>query len=441
MRILPLNRISPFGKSSPLGRVPRLSKSLHVLRNILSGKTEGKHLFFSVHRHSHSDVDKPTCTGQVKLKENEDVLKFLQNRDLSVDINKMGSFVLVKENKHLLYDRIVYKPKSYDKLREFINLLEKEGIINNFDLYFYEEMLSNIKLNRNQNKKEIFIDIRDIMKDKKIKSYEKKTYLQKKNINSLYYYNIQRYEHNEDPSSFLIDKRRLTKEEYTYQYISTILPYICFTFMLFFPHFLICLYIPYIKKKNENQKKLCKILQFKQNIHSYKDIKPEHITNIIDNNVKTIVFFYNNDIFLNKYVKSLMVDLSKIFKRNSIPVNVVGVDTSKHNIPYNVMKDIHQNLFPLLYFILPYHYDNDSAVLKIEKPLTLENILSQIKDFVHIPGNTFLQIKDLSNRSSRLKKCIFEHEIMNKKKEDILYEYGSEIAHLSCMQLCNKVFF
>lgn len=85
---------------------------------------------------------------------------------------------------------------------------------------------------------------------------KKKNYLEKQNIQSLYYYNIQRYQHNKDPSSFLIDRRRLTKEEYIYQFISSILPYICFSFMLFFPHILICLYIPYIKKKNEKTKRI-----------------------------------------------------------------------------------------------------------------------------------------------------------------------------------------
>lgn len=143
----------------------------------------------------------------------------------------------------------------------------------------------------------------------------------------------------------------------------------------------------------KKQKELCKILQLKQNIHSFKDIKPENILQIIDNNVKTVVFFYNHNIFLNMYIKSLMIDLSKIFKYNSIPVNIVGIDVSKYNIQSNVLKDFNHNLFPLLYFILPYHYENDSAVLKIEEPLTTENILLQLRDFVHIPKGTFDQIK------------------------------------------------
>lgn len=319
-------------------------------------------------------------------------MNILENN--GVVLNKIGNFIVVKEDMNLLYERIIFNPVNYERVIEFIQMLDKNNLRQDFDIYYYEDSLRNIKLNRDQNKKEIFINIKEILeKGKKIKNDEKKNYLEKQNIQSLYYYNIQRYQHNKDPSSFLIDRRRLTKEEYIYQFISSILPYICFSFMLFFPHILICLYIPYIKKKNEKQKELCKILQLKQNIHSFKDIKPENILQIIDNNVKTVVFFYNHNIFLNMYIKSLMIDLSKIFKYNSIPVNIVGIDVSKYNIQSNVLKDFNHNLFPLLYFILPYHYENDSAVLKIEEPLTTENILLQLRDFVHIPKGTFDQIK------------------------------------------------
>ncbi|CRH02766.1 conserved Plasmodium protein, unknown function [Plasmodium relictum] len=421
--------------------MPFFNKSMHKIKNILKCKYKRKYMYFSSQYICSNNIEKTPSkyAKPIELKEYENFLKVLQNNNII--INEIGKFVLVKKNSNLLYDRILFNPSNFDKLVEFVQFLEKNEIKNDFDIYFYEESLSNIKLNRDQNKKEIFINIKNIMENKKIKSDEKKTYLEKKNINSLYYYNIQRYEDNVDPSSFLIDRKRLTKEEYTYQYISTILPYICFTFMLFFPHFLICLFIPHIKKKNEKQRELCKILQIKQNIHSYKDIKPEHITSIIDNNIKTIVFFYSNNIFLNMYIKSLLVDLSKIFKDNSISVNIVGIDISKYNIQYNMIKDFNENLFPLIYFILPYHYDNDSAVLKIEKPLTVENIVSQIKDFIHIPQSTYNQIKTLDNIGSKLKRCVFKHEIMNKKKEDIIYDYGSEIAHLSCLIFNNKELF
>ncbi|KAI4835047.1 hypothetical protein MKS88_005730 [Plasmodium brasilianum] len=428
---------------------PLLNKYIQTLRYALNGRYTWRYVSFTLQRSNCNNIERKTCTSQVKPKENEDVLKVLRrnNFPLNINFNKIGTFTVFKGGggegggENLLYDRIICQPSSYEQLEKFIHILEKEEIINSFDIYYYEDMLSNIKLNRAQNMREIFINVKEIMENKKIKNDEKKKFLEKKNINSLYYYNIQRYEHNVDPSSFLIDKKRLTKEEYTYQYISTALPYICFIFMLFFPHFLICFYIPYIKKKNEGQRKLCQILQFKQNIHSYKDIKPEQVINVIDNNVKTIIFFYNNNIFLNMYIKSLMVDLSKIFKSNYVPVNVVGIDTSKYGIHYNVLKDVNENLFPVLYFILPYHYNNDSAVLKIEKPLTLENILSQIKDFVHVPRTAFHQIKELNTLNSKLKKCIFEHEIMRKRKEDILYEYGSEVAHLSCLHYSDKVSF
>ncbi|CRG96976.1 conserved Plasmodium protein, unknown function [Plasmodium gallinaceum] len=417
------------------------NKSFHKIKDILKCSYKRKNIYISFQCICSNNIEK-TPSKQVKsvqLKEYEDFVKVLQNN--SIIINEIGKFVLIRKNSNLLYDRILFNPSSFDRLMEFVHFLEKNEVKSDYDIYFYEESLSNIKLNREQNKKEIFINIKEILKNKKMKNNEKKEYLEKKNINSLYYYNIQRYEDNLDPSSFLVDRRRLTKEEYTYQYISTILPYICFTFMIFFPHFLICLFIPHIKKKNERQKELCKILQIKKNIHSYKDINPEHIINIIDNNVKTIVFFYNNNIFLNMYLKSLLVNLSEIFKNNSISINIVGIDVSKYNIRYNIIKDFNENLFPLIYFILPYHYDNDSAVLKIEKPLSIENIVSQLRNFVHIPENAYKQIKALDDIGRKLKKCVFEYEIMNKNKEDILYDYGCEVAHLSCLLFNDKGLF
>ncbi|EAA21829.1 hypothetical protein [Plasmodium yoelii yoelii] len=196
------------------------------------------------------------------------------------------------------------------------------------------------------------------------------------------------------------------------------------------------------------------MIQIKQNIHLYKDIKTDQITNILDNNIKTIILFYNSKLFLNKYIKSLMIDLSKIFKNYSIPINIVGIDTSIQNIPYNVIKDINNNHFPLIYFILPYHYDNDSAVLKIENPFSLEHVIFQIKNFVYIPEAVVRQVKvctttkvekmekvekELTIKSKLLKRCIFDHEIVGNKKEDILYEYGTELAHLSCLQYNNKL--
>ncbi|SOV23882.1 conserved Plasmodium protein, unknown function [Plasmodium sp. DRC-Itaito] len=417
-----------------------LNKGIHILNIILKNICKSENHYLQSSYLIIKRLEKRAYTTNVKRRTDDYILNVLENN--GVDLKKIGNFLVVKENMNLLYERIIYNPENYEKLIELIQMLEKNNLRKDFDIYYYEDSLWDIKLNRDQNKKEIFINIKEILeKENKIKKDEKKKYLEKENIYSLYYYNIQRYQHNKDPSSFLIDRRRLSKEEYTYQFISSILPYICFSFMLFFPHILICLYIPYIKKKNQKQKELCKILQLKQNIHSFKDIKPENILQIIDNNVKTVVFFYNHNIFLNMYIKSLMVDLSKIFKYNSIPVNIVGIDVSKYNIQSNVLKDFNHNLFPLLYFILPYHYDNDSAVLKIEEPLTTENILLQLMDFVHIPKDTFDQIKDLNKISGKLKKCIFEHDIMNKNKGDILYDYGCEVAHLSCLKNNNKLSF
>ncbi|VWU51741.1 conserved protein, unknown function [Hepatocystis sp. ex Piliocolobus tephrosceles] len=430
----------------------------HYITTALKSEYKSKHIVFSFLRFNSSNIEKTkSITKEVnikeikatevkakdgKQKEKDKVLYFLQNKNnaISTRISNIGTFNVVKAERNLPYERFLCKPDNYKSLQQLVTILEKEDIKKDYDIYFYEEELSNIKLNREQNKKEIFINVQEIMQDKKIKNDEKRNFLEKKNINSIYYYNIQRYEHNADPSSFLIDKKRLTKEEYRYQYISTILPYLCFTFMLFFPHFLICLYIPYIKEKNKKQRELCTILQIKQNIHPYKDIKPEYIANILDNNIKTIIFFYNNDIFLNMYMKSLMVDLSQIFKQNSIPINIVGIDTSKYNIPQNVLADINQDLLPLLYFVLPYHYDNDSAVLKFNKPFVIENIINQIKDFVYIPKNMISHVKELDKRTNKLKQCIFEREIMNQKEGDILYDYGSEIAHLSCLQHLKTLF-
>ncbi|CAD2105558.1 conserved Plasmodium protein, unknown function [Plasmodium vinckei brucechwatti] len=424
--------------------------SLFVVRNTIKSRQTKKYALFGCHNICSNSTDKNNLKFQIKDKNEINLLKILTDKNITPSsvitncdiVNTIGSFRVLGKNNNLEYDRVLYKPDNYEKLKEFVKAIEKnENIINNYEIYYYEENLNNIKLNRDQEKNEIFINIEDILKDKKISSYEKKNFLEKKKINNLYYYNIQRYEHNSDPSSFLIDKRRLTKSEYRYQYISTILPYICFAFMLFFPHFLICLYIPYIKEKNKKHREICKVIQIKQNIHLYKDIKTDNITSILDNNIKTIILFYNSKLFLNKYIKSLMIDLSKIFKNNSIPINIVGIDTSKQNIPYNVIKDINNNHYPLLYFILPYHYDNDSAVLKIENPFTFENILFQIKDFVYIPETVMQQIKELSIKTKLLKKCIFEHEIVGKRDEDILYEYGSELAHLSCLQYSNKLIF
>ncbi|KNG73870.1 hypothetical protein PFMG_00005 [Plasmodium falciparum IGH-CR14] len=343
-----------------------LYKRIHTLSIILKNicKSEN-HLLHSSYM-TINRIEKRAYTNNVKRRTDDYILNILENN--GVVLNKIGNFIVVKEDMNLLYERIIFNPVNYERVIEFIQMLDKNNLRQDFDIYYYEDSLRNIKLNRDQNKKEIFINIKEILeKGKKIKNDEKKNYLEKQNIQSLYYYNIQRYQHNKDPSSFLIDRRRLTKEEYIYQFISSILPYICFSFMLFFPHILICLYIPYIKKKNEKQKELCKILQLKQNIHSFKDIKPENILQIIDNNVKTVVFFYNHNIFLNMYIKSLMIDLSKIFKYNSIP--------------------------------------------------------------------------DLNTIRRKLKKCIFEHDIMNKNKGDILYDYGCEVAHLSCLKNNNKLSF
>ncbi|GAW83715.1 hypothetical protein, conserved [Plasmodium gonderi] len=431
---------------SPLCRTPH-----DLLRSALKRRYQRKNIFlFSFKQLSHKNVvKKKNCTDQVKA-DPSNFFKVLQNEHfLPENMDKLGTFTCLKERQNLIYERVIFKPTSYVKLCQFVQMLEKENFLNEFDIYFFEENLDEIKLNRNQNRKEIFIDVKHMGIDKNItlgRSIQQKNckpieFLQKYNIQPLLYYNIQRYEANEDPSSFLIDRKRLTKGEYRYQYVSTILPYICFTLMLFFPHFLIFLYIPYIKKKNEKQRQLCKIFQIKQNIHLYKDIKPEYLQNIIDNNMKTLVLFYNNEIFMNMHVKSLMIDLSKILKKNSIPVNVIGIDTSKYNIRYNVTNDFEETLFPVLYFVLPYHYDNDSAVFQIKTPLTLENICLQMKDFVHVPPPVFRQIQDLSKLSGKLQKCIFEHEVMNKKKEEILYDYGTEIAHLSCLHLNSKVSF
>ncbi|CDU20855.1 conserved Plasmodium protein, unknown function [Plasmodium yoelii] len=434
----------------------KFKNSLGIIQNTIKCRHTKRYALFWGHNICSNNIDKNNLKIKVTETKNEiNLLKMLTDQDVtqnsvtqnsvtqnSVTSNTIGSFQIVKKNNNFEFSRILYKPDNYEKLKEFIKVIEKnEKIINDYDIYYHEENLNNIKLNRNQEKNEIFINIEDILKDKKIASYEKKNYLEKKKINNLYYYNIQRYKENSDPSSFLIDKRRLTKSEYRYQYISAILPYICFAFMLFFPHFLICLYIPYIKEKNKKHREICKMIQIKQNIHLYKDIKTDQITNILDNNIKTIILFYNSKLFLNKYIKSLMIDLSKIFKNYSIPINIVGIDTSIQNIPYNVIKDINNNHFPLIYFILPYHYDNDSAVLKIENPFSLEHVIFQIKNFVYIPEAVVRQVKELTIKSKLLKRCIFDHEIVGNKKEDILYEYGTELAHLSCLQYNNKLIF
>ncbi|CXJ25168.1 conserved Plasmodium protein, unknown function [Plasmodium berghei] len=428
----------------------KFKNNLLIIRNTIKCRHKKRYGFWGSHNICSNNTDKNNLKLQINGKNEINLLKILTNKNITSNnvttnsdiVNTIENFRIFEKKNSLEFDRIIYKPDNYEELKEFVKGIEKnEKIINDYEIYYYEENISNIKLNRNQEKNEIFINIEDILKDKKISSYEKKNFLEKKKINNLYYYNIQRYEENSDPSSLLIDKRRLTKSEYRYQYISTILPYICFAFMLFFPHFLICLYIPYIKEKNKKHREICKVIQIKQNIHLYKDIKTDNITSILDNNIKTIVLFYNSKLFLNKYIKSLMIDLSRIFKNNSIPINIVGIDTSIQNIPYNVIKDINHNHYPLLYFILPYHYDNDSAVLKIENPFALENILFQIKDFVYIPETVIQQVKELSIRTKLLKKCIFEHEILGNKKEDILYEYGSELAHFSCLQYNNKLIF
>lgn len=374
---------------------------------------------------------------QRKENENANFLEVLENTN--VLINGTGTFIRCDKAKELPYARIVFKPKNYDKLEEFINYLEKKNIISEFDIYFFEEPLENIKLTREQNKKEIFINIREIFKNNKnVKRADKIKDLEKKHINSLYLYNIQRYEANEDPSAFLIDKKRLTKEEYRYQYISTILPYICFTFMLFFPHFLICMFIPYIKEKNEKQKKICQVLQEKQKIHTYKEIKPEQIIHFIDNNIKTILLFYNSNVFFNTYMKPLLMDLSQILKNNQVDVNIAGIDTNKYKIPQNILKDFNENLAPLIYFILPYQYDNDCAVLKIEQPFSIATIFLQINPHVYIPKKAYPQIQALDELGNKLKRCIFEQEIFGSKKGEIIYDYGSEIAYLFCMQLNNE---
>lgn len=387
-------------------------------------------------------VEKKTAGFMNHLKGEKEKQKEIENisflevlKNTNVLINNTGIFTRDK-SKGLIYDRILFKPKNYENLTEFISYLEKNNIKQHFDIYFYDEPLENIKLTRKQNKKEIFIDLKEVIENnKKLKWYDKKKDLVKKNINSLFHYNIQRYEANEDPSSFLIDKKRLTKEEYTYQYISTVLPYICFIFMLFFPHFLLCIFIPYIKEKNEKQKKICEIIQQKQKIHTYKEIKPDQIINFIDNNIKTIVLFYNSNIFFNTYVKSLLSDLSRILKNSAVSVNIVGIDTAKYIIQQNILKDLNENLFPLIYFILPFHYDNDSAVLKLEKPISVSNIVSQISPYVHVPKKVYHQIQALDALGNKLKRCIFEQDILNSKKGEIIYDYGSEIAHMFCMQI------
>ncbi|SCO70096.1 conserved Plasmodium protein, unknown function [Plasmodium vivax] len=368
-------------------------------------------------------------------------------------MDKVGTFTRLKEKQNLLYERILFKPTSFSSLSHFMQMMQKEDLLTEFDIYFFGEDFNKMKLNRGQNKRELFIDIRGVNRegnsslgmpplDGSVNPKCETTQLFKKyNVESLHYYNIQRYEPNEDPSSFLIDRRRLTKEEYTYQYVSTILPYLCFTLMLFFPHFLICLYIPHVREKNEKQRKLCRLFQVKQHVHLYKDIRPEHLQNVIDNNVKTLVFFYNRDIFMNMHVKSLMVDLSKIFKKNSIPVNVVGVDTAKHSIRYSVARDFEEVLFPVIYFICPYHYHNDSGVFRIEGPLTLQSVCAQIAPFVHVPRDVFSQMRDLTCLSDNLQRCIFEHEVMNGRRDQILYDYGTEVAHLSCLHLNGQVAF
>ncbi|ANQ11078.1 Uncharacterized protein PCOAH_00053400, partial [Plasmodium coatneyi] len=401
-------------------------------------------------------MGKIACTGQAKIgTSTKELLEILQNDELPpVVMDKVGTFTRLKEKQNLLYERILFKPTSFSTLSHFMQMMEKENLLSQFDVYFFEEDFQKFKLNRAQSGKELFIDIRGVDQPKQISLGGMSTLdgsvktkctttqlLKKYGVEPLHYYNIQRYEPNEDPSSFLIDKRRLTKEEYTYQYVSTILPYICFTLMLFFPHVLICLYIPHMKEKNEKQRKLCKLFQIKQHVHMYKDIRPEHLQNVIDNNVKTLVFFYNNEIFMNMRMKSLMVDLSRILKKNSIPVNVVGVDTAKHSIRYGVAKDFEEVLFPVIYLICPYHYDNDSGVFRIEGPLTLESICAQIAQFVHVPRNAFSQMRDLTRLSDNLQRCIFEHEVMNQKKDQILYDYGTEIAHLSCLHLNGQVPF
>ncbi|EUD66053.1 hypothetical protein C922_03523 [Plasmodium inui San Antonio 1] len=412
--------------------------------------------FVSIQQFSHNNVmGKIACTGQAKTDTwKKELLEILQNDELPLVImDKVGTFTRLKEKQNLLYERIIFKPTSFSALSHFMEMMKKESLLSQFDMYFFEEEFHKMKLTRGQNRRELFIDIRGVHREKH-SSLEMSTLdgsvktkctaselLKKYSVEPLYYYNIQRYEPNEDPSSFLIDRRRLTKEEYTYQYVSTILPYICFTLMLFFPHVLICLYIPHVKEKNEKHRKLCRLFQIKQHVHMYKDIRPEHLQNVIDNNVKTLVFFYNNEVFMNMHVKSLMVDLSRILKKNSVPVNVVGIDTAKHSIRYGVAKDFEEVLFPVIYFICPYQYQNDSGVLRIEGPLTLENICAQIAQFVHVPRNAFSQMRDLTRLSDNLQRCIFEHEVMNRRRDQILYDYGTEIAHLSCLHLNGQVPF
>lgn len=100
-------------------------------------------------------------------------MNILENN--GVVLNKIGNFIVVKEDMNLLYERIIFNPVNYERVIEFIQMLDKNNLRQDFDIYYYEDSLRNIKLNRDQNKKEIFINIKEILeKGKKIKNDEKK---------------------------------------------------------------------------------------------------------------------------------------------------------------------------------------------------------------------------------------------------------------------------
>mmetsp|Transcript_23023 Transcript_23023/g.65900 ORF Transcript_23023/g.65900 Transcript_23023/m.65900 type:complete len:256 (-) Transcript_23023:147-914(-) len=153
---------------------------------------------------------------------------------------------------------------------------------------------------------------------------------------------VDRYLPPVDPSRFLVEPDKLTREEQRFQVFFAAFPWLTFLAMLSAPFALVATLLPRLDEKARaslasESEELLRLFR----VPEFAIVPFRALVDVIERPLHSLIVFFHRDVFGTYALLPLLVDLARLFRSQNLPVAVVAVDLAGSDVP-----DTHRKKFP-----------------------------------------------------------------------------------------------
>jgi len=227
---------------------------------------------------------------------------------------------------------------------------------------------------------------------------------------------VDRYLPPVDPSRFLVEPDKLTREEQRFQVFFAAFPWLTFLAMLSAPFALVATLLPRLDEKARaslasESEELLRLFR----VPEFAIVPFRALVDVIERPLHSLIIFFHRDVFGTYALLPLLVDLARLFRNHNMPVAVVAVDLAGSDVPDTHRKKFPPGLSPFMQVLCPYSQSGEPGLLDHDGPWNAVEIVKTVESQVNIPDtqHVYRDARRLDEITERLTDCLFQLDFID----------------------------